>query len=102
MARDTRGKFEDQMDALAAALGIEAVIDKAFSNIGTVCFQSEDDFDPILSFRFDHQHGYSTFEGEQLEPRRWYCEHVPKGSGKRTIQEFVEHVTALVEARVAR
>jgi hypothetical protein len=101
----TQTKFLAIMEQIAADRELDLVVDKrGFDNVGRIQFQSRGGFAPLLDFEFAFTADYATFKGDSLgespRDRRWtYVVSAADEAhpGRRTLDEFVEHVLNRLE-----
>lgn len=68
MATTMQAKFEAAMQRLADERDLDLVIESKWANAGHYSFQRRGDFEPLLRFPYDFQHGRSSFCGMTEDP----------------------------------
>jgi hypothetical protein len=59
----TQQKFLERMEGIAKRRQVEFVVDHDYANRGFAMFQHKGEFKPLVSFKFDFQPEYASFEG---------------------------------------
>lgn len=59
--QSTQKKFLKLVETAAIDVGLEAVNDTQWANVGSIKIQSADSLDSLLTVSYDFQNGYATF-----------------------------------------
>lgn len=60
----TQQKFMERMEGIAERRQVDFVVDYSYAtNMGRAMFQHKGEFKPLVSFKFDFQTEYASFEG---------------------------------------
>ncbi len=93
----TQEKFVKRLIELAPD-GVDCVNDSTWANVGTLRFQPDDSFAPLVEVRYQFNSSYATFDvrdaaGEELIPK-------PHGVGYCKYDDTFESQVARIEAVV--
>jgi hypothetical protein len=95
----TQEKFLAKMRETAEDRDLQLIVDYGYANTGTVAFETEEEFDPVLSFSFNFQSGYCSFDRTDWGQRYPYVTFRPQ-EGKTSLDSFVGEITTQLDRLV--
>lgn len=97
---NTQEKFLAAMGRLAEKHDVDLIVDHSYSNTGRIAFQPHEAFQSLLTFSFNFQTGYASFNGDDLgdtpRERGWSYVTAKPEERHRTLDQFMSRIAELL------